>query len=82
MFFINKVLLPLIKNENTVPICLVDQTTSQDWNINIDSSDSSADSKSKGQDYSQFLPSGLIDNDIRQNLVKAFKEIVGKISTS
>lgn len=28
MFFINKVLLPLIKNEETIPVCLVDQNLS------------------------------------------------------
>lgn len=28
MFFINKVLLPLIRNESTVPVCIVDHNMS------------------------------------------------------
>jgi len=46
MFFINKILLPLIKNEETVPLCLIDQSTSQEWNISIDSATQNPDSKS------------------------------------
>ena len=45
MFFINKVLLPLIKNEETIPVCLVDQNLSQEWSPNIDSLSQSSDSK-------------------------------------
>ena len=37
MFFINKVLLPLIRNEQTVPICIIDRNLSSSWNLNMDS---------------------------------------------
>ena len=47
MFFINKVLLPLIKNEETLPICLIDQSISQDWNLSLDSTGQSSDSKNQ-----------------------------------
>ena len=82
MSFINKVLLPLIKNEETLPICLIDSSISQDWNIILDSTGQALDSKNQKQDYSSFLPSTLIDSEMRPNLVKAFKEILGRVSTS
>ena len=37
MFFINKVLLPLIRNEQTVPVCVVDRKKGQSWQVNMDS---------------------------------------------
>jgi len=40
------------------------------------------DQKNQKQDYSSFLPSTLIDSEMRPNLVKAFKEILGRVSTS
>jgi hypothetical protein len=82
MFFINKVLLPLIKNEETLPICFVDSSNSQEWNFSLDPTSQGGDTKSQKQDYSSFLPSTLIDNEVRPNLIKAFKEIVGRVSTS
>lgn len=82
MFFINKVLLPLIKNEETLPLCLIDSNVGQDWNLNIDSLSQSGEAKTQKSDYSQFLPSSLIENELKPVLIKAFKEIVGKVSTS
>lgn len=31
MYFINKVLLPLIRNEATVPICIIEKKISSSW---------------------------------------------------
>lgn len=52
MFFINKVLLPLIKNEETLPLCLIDSNVGQDWNLNIDSLSQSGEAKTQKSDYS------------------------------
>lgn len=83
MYFINKVLLPLIRNEMTVPVCIIDRRKETEGHVNMDSLSvgGSADKASK-QDHSKFLPSDLIDSDQRTNIVKAFKEIVGKVSSN
>ena len=47
MFFINKVLLPLIKNEMTIPVCIMDRTLSSEWQVNADSLSVSQTTKDK-----------------------------------
>jgi hypothetical protein len=66
MFFINKVLLPLIRNEFTVPVCIVDHNMSHQWNLNMDSlSVKGKDNKVLAQDHSKFVPSDLIETEVR-----------------
>lgn len=45
MFFINKVLLPLIKNEEAIPVCLIDSSSNQELDIGLDYSNLSQDQK-------------------------------------
>ena len=40
------------------------------------------DNKAQNQDNSKFVPSDLIDAEVRTQLLKGFKEIVGKVSAS
>lgn len=37
MFFINKVLLPLIRNEQTVPVSVLEKSKSDNWAVKMDS---------------------------------------------
>lgn len=37
MNFINKVLLPMIRNEGTVPVCMIEKNQSDHWAVNMDS---------------------------------------------
>lgn len=37
MYFINKVLLPMIRNEQTVPICIMEKSKSDAWAVKMDS---------------------------------------------
>jgi hypothetical protein len=82
MTFINKVLLPMIRKEVCVPVCFVDKNSSQQA-FNMDSLSTGGQSeKAKKQDYTKFLPSDLLDTDLRPTLIKGFNEIVGKVSSS
>lgn len=85
MIFINKILLPLIKNEATLPVCLFDKESSGTWRPNLDlllgSTDTTANASTFQQDSnSSFLPSNLFDTEQRETLMKAYKEIVGGVS--
>lgn len=81
MFFINKVLLPLIRNEQTVPVCIVEKNISSSWHLNMDSlSIGGQDSNGDKLDHTKFVPSDLFDSNNRVDVLKAFKEIVGKVS--
>jgi hypothetical protein len=37
LLFINKLLLPLIRNEDSLPVCLLGKDSSESWNPNLDS---------------------------------------------
>ena len=66
-----------------MPVCVVDRKKGQSWQVNMDSlSVGGKDSKQDKQDHSSFVPSELVSSELRQPMVKAFKEIVGKISSS
>ena len=85
-FFINNVLLPLIKNEATLPVCIFesqkgDSSDESDWNPNFDSISTGGTTK-KSDSTSSFLPSSLISSDARPQLIKAFNELVGGVSKS
>lgn len=83
MFFINKVLLPLIRNEQTVPVCIIDRKQGSSWQVNMDSlSVHGQDTKQDQQDHSSFVPSDIVEAEVRGPMIKGFKEIVGKISSS
>jgi hypothetical protein len=83
MYFVNKVLLPMIRTELTVPICIIERNKSADWAVNIDSLSTGGQSdKAIKADYNKFVPSELIDAEIRPNLIKGFKEVVGQVSSS
>jgi hypothetical protein len=78
MYFVNKVLLPMIRTELTVPVCIIERNKSADWAVNIDSLSTGGQSdKAIKADYNKFVPSELIDAEIRPNLIKGFKEVVG-----
>jgi hypothetical protein len=87
--FINKVLLPLIKNEVTLPVSLheiakpiAEAEPSESWQPNFDAlSKISADSTAKQVDYTAgFLPSSLLDPELKATVLKGFKEVIGKHS--
>lgn len=84
MFFVNKVLLPLIKNEECLPVCLLDQKVKDNWAPNVDTISDLTNEKApaKTETTSSFLPSSLIEAELRGPIISAFKEIVGKVSTS
>jgi hypothetical protein len=72
----------MIRNEDCVPVCLVDKNQSESWALNMDAlSTGGSSDKTKKQDYTKFLPSDLIDTDVKPNLIKGFNEIIGKVSS-
>lgn len=86
MVFINKILLPLIKNEASIPVCLFDKDNSGTWRPNLDlllgyqDPNSTSNSSFPQDQNSSFLPSNLFDSEQRDSLMKGFKEIVGGVS--
>jgi len=84
MFFFNKVLLPLIRNEQTIPVCIVDRKEGSQWQLNTESLSVGGKDSKQGEstDHSGFLPSELVTDEMKGSIIKAFKEIVGKVSLS
>ena len=83
LFFINKVLLPLIKNELTIPVCIIDRNFDGDDGYQgpleaITSSAGAGSGENKAtQSYSQFVPSPLMDDAQRESIIEVFKEVSG-----
>lgn len=87
--FINSILLPLIRNEATRPVSLFEkekylrsEDAGEQWQPNYDelsSSDAICKDKSKKPE-TVFLPSDILNQDLRVVLEKGFKEIFGKQS--
>ena len=89
--FINKLLLPLIENEVTIPVSFFErefaesnseapQEANQEWHPDFDALSCGNDTKEKKEvvDYSKnFLPSSILDADQKQQLLKGYKEILG-----
>jgi len=90
--FINKMLLPLIENEVTIPVSFFetenattategeDATSEGAWNPDFDALSCGTEVREKREviDYSKnFLPSSILEPDQRQTLFKAYKEILG-----
>lgn len=77
MFFINKVLLALIRNEAVLPVCLVEKIQSakgdEDWQPNFEVlSEGSRASKKSDAPRNVFLPSTLVTSEIRSIVTKGF----------
>jgi hypothetical protein len=91
-FFIDQLLLPLIKNEKTIPISLVEGRQAKElkqdgsnWHINYDvliteALSASTESKVKPEDNKTFCPSSLFDKPFRKDLVKVMLEKQGEES--
>jgi len=89
MRFINKLLVPLIENEVSVPVSFVelDQLTSDasaeespTWQPYFDALSCGIEQKEKKEvvDYSKnFLPSALLDPEQKQAIFKGYREILG-----
>ena len=82
LFFINKVLLPLIKNELTIPVCIIDRNFDGEAGYQgpleaITSSASTTTGEGKAAQYSQFVPSPLMDDTQREAIIEVFKEVSG-----
>jgi len=91
MFYINKMILPLIKNEATLPVCVYEQVSkpsdekseSDKWSPNFDAlSSTSSVQNVKSELGAGFLPSTILTSDVRPNVIKAFKEVIGGSSKS
>lgn len=90
-FFIDRVLLPFIKNEQTLPVAFMQQSEAlsgddtEEWQPNFDllmSQDKGLKSKNKVEDNANFVPSELFDGPLRKSMLLAFKEVVGQVSKS
>ena len=84
--FINKLLLPLIENEVTVPVSFFDvesqfeEQAAEAWHPDFDALSCGNDQKEKKEivdNSKNFLPSTILDPDQKQQLLKGYKEILG-----
>lgn len=86
MLFVNKILLPLIRNEDCLPVCLVDKRIKDSWSPNVETMSDvtfeKAQEKTEQSTTNSFLPTNLLEPEQRATVINAFKEIVGKVSTS
>jgi hypothetical protein len=86
-FFVDHLLMPLIKNEKTIPISFVEKAqkveeSKQDnanWHLNYDvliteGNSTDLEVSTKPEDNKTFCPSSLFDKPFRKDLMKVFLE--------
>lgn len=76
MPFINKVLLPMIRNEMTVPICI-----SERKRIGGVNADSLSANKSSATASLKLIPSELIEMTLKPDMIKATSEVLNQASS-